>query len=376
LYFLVYPSRRPVYNTDMKILYVTRKFPPTVGGMENVAAWLYEALKDRADIKLIKFGGANKWLPLVFPWLTLRALLTGWIFRPDVIYVQDGLMGAATPIFRILLRRPVVATIHGTEMVYKNPLYVKTVIPALKRLNAAAVISRATEDKVQGKLPAVPTRLVHWGVHDDWYLEDRTTARNKLGEYLGLDLANRPLIILVGRLIERKGALWFVENVVPSLRADIPNLACVVAGKGKDFEAITAAVERLGLQESVYLPGYVLGDNLKYLYNAADLFVMPNRHGFGFEGFGMVVTEATSCGTPAVIGEYSGVTDAVIDGVTGWLVPVDEVKPYLEKIVNEVKTPTLDRAKIRAATLEAYDWDKTAEAYLQLFSDTVESFKK
>jgi len=286
------------------------------------------------------------------------------------------LMGAATPIFRILLRRPVVATIHGTEMVYKNPLYVKTVIPALKRLNAAAVISRATEDKVQGKLPAVPTQLVHWGVHDDWYLEDRTTARNKLGEYLGLDLANRPLIILVGRLIERKGALWFVENVVPSLRADIPNLACVVAGKGKDFEAITAAVERLGLQESVYLPGYVLGDSLKYLYNAADLFVMPNRHGFGFEGFGMVVTEATSCGTLAVIGEYSGVTDAVIDGVTGWLVPVDEVKPYLEKIVNEVKTPTLDRAKIRAATLEAYDWDKTAEAYLQLFSDTVESFKK
>ncbi|QQS18918.1 hypothetical protein IPL68_02550 [Candidatus Saccharibacteria bacterium] len=61
----------------MKILYVTRKFPPTVGGMENVAAWLYDELAKRADVKLIKFGGANKWLLVVFPWLTLRAIATG-----------------------------------------------------------------------------------------------------------------------------------------------------------------------------------------------------------------------------------------------------------------------------------------------------------
>ncbi|QQS18917.1 glycosyltransferase family 4 protein [Candidatus Saccharibacteria bacterium] len=226
------------------------------------------------------------------------------------------------------------------------------------------------------KLPAVSTQRIHWGVHDDWYLKDRTAARKMLGEQLGVDLANRPLIILVGRIVERKGALWFVENVMPSLRLELPNVACIIAGKGKDFEATIAVIERRGLQDSVYLPGYVLGDNLKYLYNAADLFVMPNRQGFGFEGFGMVVTEATSCGTPAVIGEYSGVTDAVIDGITGWLVPVDEVKPYLEKIVNEVKNPSLYRSEVRAATLKAYDWNKTAEAYLTFFSDTIESHRK
>jgi glycosyltransferase involved in cell wall biosynthesis len=45
------------------------------------------------------------------------------------------------------------------------------------------------------------------------------------------------------------------------------------------------------------------------------------------------------------------------------------VKAYLEKIVNEVKNPSLDRAEVRTATLKAYDWDKTAEAYLKLFED-------
>jgi glycosyltransferase involved in cell wall biosynthesis len=174
---------------------------------------------------------------------------------------------------------------------------------------------------------------------------------------------------LVGRLIERKGALWFVENVMPELRKELPDIACVIAGKGKDYHLVIAAVERLGLQDTVYLPGYVLGDNLKYLYNAADLFVMPNREGFGFEGFGMVVTEATSCGTPAVIGNYSGVTDALVDGKTGWLVPVDDVKAYLEKIVNEVKKPSLKRANVRRETLEAYNWDTTAQKYLDLFAD-------
>jgi len=287
--------------------------------------------------------------------------------------VQDGLMGAATPILKALLRRPVVATIHGTEMVYKNPLYLKTVIPALKHLSAAAVISRATEEKVRQKLPAVPTQLIHWGVHDDWYLEDRGAARKKLAEKLDVDLANRPLIILVGRLTERKGALWFVENVMPKLCKELLDIACIIAGQGKDFEAITAAIDRLGLQDAVFMPGYVPGDDLKNLYNAADLFVMPNREGFGFEGFGMVVTEATSCGTPAVIGNFSGVTDALVDGKTGWLVPVDEVKAYLEKIVNEVKNPSLDRAEVRTATLKAYDWDKTAEAYLKLFKSTTKT---
>jgi hypothetical protein len=52
------------------------------------------------------------------------------------------------------------------------------------------------------------------------------------------------------------------------------------------------------------------------------------------------------------------------------------VKAYLEKIVNEVKNPSLDRAKVRTATLQAYDWNKTAEAYLGLFAETIEASRK
>jgi phosphatidylinositol alpha-1,6-mannosyltransferase len=352
----------------MKVLYVTRKFPPTVGGMENVAAWLYEALAPRATVKLIKFGGANKYLPLVFPWLMVRALVAGWIMRPDVIYVQDGLMGAATPIFRLFLRRPVVATIHGTEMVYATPLYRKTVVPALRTLTAVAAISSATEEKVQANLPGIPTKVIRWGAKDDFYLgEGREQIRASFGSEISVELIGRPVVYLAGRMTERKGARWFVEEVMPKLLQELPDIVCLIAGQGKDFVPTRAAIERLGLERSVHLLGYVLGEKRKQLYNAADLFVMPNRGGFGFEGFGMVAIEATSCGTPAVIGAFAGTVDAVIDGKTGWLVPVNDVEAYVQRITTELKNPALKRIDVRRATLKTYNWDHTASAYLELF---------
>ncbi|MBL8122110.1 glycosyltransferase family 4 protein [Candidatus Saccharibacteria bacterium] len=361
----------------MKILYVTRKFPPTIGGMENVAAWLYEALAPRAQVKLIKYGGANRYLPLVYPWLVVRALLAGWIMRPDVIYVQDGLMGAASPLLRTFVRRPVVATIHGTEMVYGNQLYGKTVIPALARVDAVAAISEATEQKVHETLPGIPTRVIHWGARDDFYLEaPREQIRKTFGTTIGVDLQNRPVIYLAGRMTERKGARWFVETVMPELLEELPDLVCLIAGKGKDYEAVQASIVRLGLEKSVHLLGYVLGKQRNLLYNACDLFVMPNRDGFGFEGFGMVAIEATSCGTPAVVGRFAGTVDAVVDGKTGWLVPVDDPSAYITRIVAELKNPSLARAAVRKTTLKEYNWDKTAEAYLSLFAEVIEKRKK
>ena len=361
----------------MKILYVTRKFPPTVGGMENVAAWLYEALVPKATVKLIKFGGANKYLPVVYPWLFVRALFAGWRMRPDIVYVQDGVMGPMGAILRVLLNRPVVVTIHGTEMVYGNKLYDKTVIPALQKLDGVAVISHATEEKVVEKLPNVPRRLIHWGVKDDVYLaEQKHALRSRLAESLGVELADRPLICLVGRLIERKGALWFVENVMPTLVQTIPNLACIIGGKGEEEQAVADAINRLGLENNVYAVGYVLGEKRQLLYNAADIFVMPNRKGFGFEGFGMVAIEASSCGTPVAVGRFSGVTDAVIDGKTGWLLPVDDIDAYVARLTAELQKPSLKRENIRATTLKEYDWDKTADEYLGFFQDIIKGTKR
>lgn len=361
----------------MKILYVTRKFPPTVGGMENVAAWLYEALVPKATVRLIKFGGANKYLPVVYPWLLFRALVAGWRLRPDIVYVQDGVMGPMGVVLKTLLRRPVVVTIHGTEMVYENTLYAKTVLPALRRLDGAAVISRATEEKVAEKLPSVPRRRIHWGAKDDIYLPDSKKAlKERLGKALGLSLGNRPTLCLVGRLIERKGALWFVENVMPELAHRIPGIACIVGGKGEEEQPIADAITRLGLENNVYAIGYVLGENRRLLYNAADIFVMPNRPGFGFEGFGMVAIEASSCGTPVAVGRFSGVTDAVVDGKTGWLLPVDDVEAYVTKLTDELEKPSLSREAVRTTTLKEYDWSATAEQYLDFFESILGTSKR
>ena len=168
----------------------------------------------------------------------------------------------------------------------------------------------------------------------------------------------------------------FVKNVMPALVRQVPDIACIIAGRGEEEEPIKTSIQHLGLQENVYAVGYMLGENRQLLYNAADIFVMPNRKGFGFEGFGMVAVEASSCGTPVVAGAFSGVTDAVIDGKTGWLLPPENIGAYVTRLTDELHSPSLRRENVRKTTLKEYDWDKTADKYLTFFSEIISGARK
>lgn len=357
-------------TSSLKLLFVTRKFPPSVGGMENVARDLYAALRPLAAVRLIAYGGPNKYLPLVYPWLLARALAAGLRRRPDVVYIQDGVMAPLGLVLRAVLRRPVVVTVHGTEMVYDNPLYTRTVLPALRRLDAGVAISHATRRFLTQKAPGLPTSVISWGVHDTLYLaRDRAALRQAANRIVGngVDLTDTPVVYLAGRLIDRKGALWFVGQVMPRLRRTVPDVQCLIAGTGPDRPKLEEAIGRLKLEKWVYVVGTVLGEQRAVLYNCADVFVMPNIRGFGFEGFGMVALEASSCGTPVIAADIDGIGDAVKDGTTGYLLPPGDAAAFADRIASELRRPSLERADVRAYTLSHFTWDRTAQEHLRLF---------
>ena len=364
--------------TPLKILFVTRKFPPAVGGMENVAAQLYDRLSQKADVRLVAItgnkGGKNILLPLAYAGLLIRAIRAGYQQRPDVIYVQDGVMAPMALVLRMLLKRPVVITIHGTEVAYSNPLYRLLVLPSIGRMNHAVVISQGTAERTRQVLPRLPFTKVVWGADDSFYIDaDKDVLKAKLEEKLGLSLRHGPCMYLAGRLTERKGAVWFVERVMPALVERMPSIKCLIAGEGKDGQKLATAIQRLNLADNVIALGTVLGETRRLLYNAADLFIMPNIPGYGFEGFGMVAIEASSCGTTVVASKHEGITDAVVEGRTGWLVPPKDTGAFIEKITDELAHPSLQRAEVRRATLETYDWDLTSDAYLRIFRDVAGS---
>ncbi len=363
----------------MKILFVTRKFPPVIGGMENVASKLYDELSARTDVRLIasrsKAGGKSIGLPFVYLSLFIRAFRAGKKLNPDIIYVQDGVLAPLGRMLRFCLRRPVVVTIHGTEVVYGNRLYKKLVLPSLGKMDQAVVISDGTAEKTRLVLPKLPITKVIWGSDDDFFIDQpKADLKALLSQEINLDLKGKAVLYHSGRLIERKGAFWFVDNVMPELVKVLPEAILLIGGGGEDAEAIADVIEQKSLESNVKLLGYVRGELRNLLYNSADMFVMPNIPGYGFEGFGMVAVEASSCGTPVVASRFEGITDAVIEGKTGWFAETKNVDSYIARIESEIKHPTLKRDGVRRATIQKYNWKATTEGYLRVFKEVSTNF--
>jgi glycosyltransferase involved in cell wall biosynthesis len=335
----------------MKVLFITRKFPPSMGGMERVAYELSQHLSSLIDIVLIKWGGSNKWLPFILPCFFLRA---SWALSKrgiDVIYLQDGLLAPLGLLLKIIFRKPAVITIHGLDITYKNGLY-KLVVPrCVNKLDRVICISNATKDAciVRG-IKAEKITVIPDGIADEFYIDtDKNILRKALSDKIKIDLSGRKILLSVGRLVERKGIHWFVENLMPQLKES--RCIYLIAGNGMYADKIRETIDKTGLKDIVFMLGAVDNETLKYLYNAADVFIMPNIPVEGdMEGFGVVALEAASCGLPVFL-----------------VAPADADKYYnvITQIIKGNSWSGEMRSKVRGFVLANYGWDKVAHEYLK-----------
>lgn len=130
----------------------------------------------------------------------------------------------------------------------------------------------------------------------------------------GGDRSADPLVVAVGRLVPVKRFQLLIE-VLLELKARYPRLTAVIAGEGYERPALETLVHRAGAEAWLSLPGYLSEDDLIRLYRRAWVLASTSLR----EGWGMTVTEAGACGTPAVVTRIGGHEDAVLDGRTGIL---------------------------------------------------------
>lgn len=356
-----------------------------VGGMQRVALKLHESLDRRAasrdaltyDSVLLRsaWSTLHAKVPFFLAYAAWRIARAAWSDSVDVVLFSSMVTAAlAVPLRGLLARRGVrtAAIVHGLDVTTPFPPYQWFVPKVFSALDAILPVSRATRQACLDR-QATPEQLcvVPNGIDVDRFrpAADRAEARRTLARAFDRPVPDLPpeglLLCSVGRQVERKGTAWFVDQVLPSLDADIHYW---VAGDGPQLSNIRDAVDRNDLHSRVQVLGRISNADLARLYRGADLFVMPNIPvANDMEGFGIVMLEAGLCGTPAVAARLEGIRDVITEGVNGHLVTpedpdafVSAINPYLHN--PEALTDAAHRA--RDHTVHTFGWSAVGEKYL------------
>jgi glycosyltransferase involved in cell wall biosynthesis len=173
-----------------------------------------------------------------------------------------------------------------------------------------------------------------------------------------------PLVVAVGRLVPVKRFDALLRALV-QLKADQPDLEAVIIGEGYERSALEGLRAELGAADWIHLPGHVSDDELVDWYRRAWVVASSSQR----EGWGMTLTEAAACGTPAVATNIAGHADAVVDGESGLLVDdVEQLTDALRRVLgDEVLRTRLSKGALERARW--FTWDATARRALEALAD-------
>ncbi|MPZ81892.1 MAG: glycosyltransferase [Actinophytocola sp.] len=182
-------------------------------------------------------------------------------------------------------------------------------------------------------------------------------------------------LVSVGRLVPRKG----FATVIAALRA-LPDTELIIAGGpdkselGDDEHArfLRSFAESIGVADQVQLAGRVSRGDMPLLLRSADAVVCTPW----YEPFGIVPLEAMACGVPVVAAAVGGLTDTVVDRVTGALVPPRKPRA-LAATLHHLLTHRSTREQMGAAGSDRacarYSWDRVATEITHVYERAVGS---
>ncbi|MCX6356337.1 MAG: glycosyltransferase family 4 protein [Candidatus Aureabacteria bacterium] len=356
----------------MKLLCISRKHPPSVGGMQQMNYELIRRLARGTDATVISWGHSQLFLPLFLPCALLRSLCRFPARRrPDAIYLGDALLAPLGLLLRTVLRRPVAVTAHGLDVTFRLPGYRAIIGFCLRRLDLVIGVSGYTTGLCRAiGVPEARGTTINNGVD----VTERTPSPADLAHarrWLSAQgvAGDRRIIVTVGRLIKRKGVASFIGNVLPALVALDQKILYLVIGEGKERPAIEEAVTRYGLDRNVLIAGSLPRDLLKGILGISRVCVMPNIPVPGdAEGFGIAALEANCAGLPVVASDIEGLRDAVREGRNGFRVPWDDRRKFGETIAallnDEAKRNEAGAGAKRFVAAEC-GWDACARRYLE-----------
>ena len=284
---------------------------------------------------------------------------------------------------------PLVITVHSLEPLrpwkreqlaggYNFSLWVEKT--ALELADAIIAVSGATKHDVQRLFNVDPARVhvIHNGIDLNQYRKvDSTDALQRYGIDSG-----KPCVLFIGRITRQKG----FQHLVRAIQFMDRNFQIVLCAAAPDTpgmaEEMRIAVERAQARR----PGIIWIDDMVdhqtacELYSHAAVFICPSI----YEPFGIINLEAMACETPVVASAVGGIKEVVVDGETGFLVPLEQMnespfeatnpekfaRDLAERVNDLMRNPELRKRFGEAGRKRAeeyFSWTKIAERTKALY---------
>lgn len=314
--------------------------------------WVAQGFKGGAanerleGIRVVRVGRGLLVFPAAILWYVFRS---GWRFD-FIVDVMNGIP-FFTPIFSGKPKACLVYHVHAAHFRDELPrpisdaaVAVETkLVPWIYRRTRFLTISESSASEISELgISRLPIEIVHSGV-------DSALVPGRRHE--------KPTILFLGRLRRYKGVRKLIDAFV-LVKTTIPDARLVIAGTGDDEIALRDYARDCS---GIEFTGRVDDAKRRELYQEAWVLGMPSQ----IEGWGIVVIEAASCGTPSVAYDVNGLRDCINDAETGYLVKTDV--DFAKRIELLLRDDALRRS-FAAACLrwsQNFSWDRCAERTIE-----------
>ncbi|MEM9386284.1 MAG: TIGR03088 family PEP-CTERM/XrtA system glycosyltransferase [Pseudomonadota bacterium] len=232
-------------------------------------------------------------------------------------------------------------------------------------------VSQDLEGYLCDKIGVAPNRVtqIYNGVDTERFRPPQAEQREPLPAPSNFAPDDAVVIGTVGRLQPIKHQI-LLARAFAQLLAQAPHLRgrarLAIVGDGDTFGALRAFVHEAGIAEQSWLPG--ARNDVEVLYRGFDLFVLPSLG----EGISNTILEAMASGRPVVATAVGGNVELVEDGVTGCLVPSDDVQVLADTLQRYVEDSALRARQSEAARADAlarYSMEAMVGSYLKVYDE-------
>ena len=294
----------------------------------------------------------------------------------DVMHVHDWLAAFSGISFKHYLKKPMVLTVHSTEIGRAQGLHSPDSFSingiewwATYEADRVIVCSQSMKNEICGhfNLPWDKVDVIPNAIDATKYQTsvDRGSVRQRYGVGYG-----EKLVLCVGRLVPQKGIEYFIR-AIPNIAKRYPEAKFVIVGEGWSRDILEAEARASGQNRKIQFTGFASDKEVINLMTSADVLVVPSV----YEPFGIVALEGMATGVPVIASQVGGLSEVIEHDRTGLFVfprSSESIAWGIDRVLSDPDHAKWLTENAKEKLHKAYSWEAVAMKTVEVYRKVVE----